>query len=122
MSLLGINKVILIGHLGQAPDLRYTPQGNAIIKVNLATNERIKKPKTGEKELKTEWHRLVLFDQMAEIAAKILDKGSLIYIEGKLHTRKWQDKAKQDHYTTEILVDNLSGRLELLAAPHQTNQ
>jgi len=117
MSASGINKVILIGHLGQNPDLRYTPEGAAIVKVGLATTEQVISKKSGKKEPKTEWHQLVLFDQIAETAGKYLQKGSHIYIEGKLHTRKWQDKFKQDRYTTEILVDSQWGRLFMLDQP-----
>ncbi|MDQ7048495.1 MAG: single-stranded DNA-binding protein [Enterobacterales bacterium] len=114
MSGSGINKVILIGHLGQNPDLRYTPEGSAIVKVNLATTELVINKKSGQKEPKTEWHHLVLFGQIAETAGNYLQKGSHIYIEGKLHTRKWQDKYKQDRSTTEILVDSQWGRLFML--------
>jgi len=116
MSGFGINKVILIGHLGQKPDLRYTPEGKAIVKVSLATTERVFSRKSGKQEVQTEWHHLVLFDQIAETAGKYLEKGSHIYVEGKLHTRQWQDKLKQDHYSTEILVNHQWGRMLMLDA------
>lgn len=109
----GINKVILIGNLGQDPDVRYTPNGNAVVNLNLATDESYKDRETGQLVPKTEWHRIVMFNKIAEVAGQYLRKGSKIYIEGKLQTRKWQNKEGQDVYTTEILVD-INGQMQML--------
>jgi single-strand DNA-binding protein len=98
----GINKVILIGNLGADPETRYTPSGTAITNLRLATTESWKDRQTGEQQERTEWHRVVMFDRLAEIAAEYLRKGSQVYIEGQLQTRKWQDQQGQDRYTTEI--------------------
>lgn len=103
----GINKVILIGNLGADPDTRFTPQGSAITNLNLATDESYKDKNTGQMVPKTEWHRLVLFNRLAEIAKEYLRKGSKIYVEGRLQTRKWQDQSGQDRYTTEIVVNEM---------------
>jgi single-strand DNA-binding protein len=103
----GVNKVILIGNLGQDPEVRYMPNGQAVANVTIATSESWKDKNTGEQQEKTEWHRLVLFRRLGEIAGEYLKKGSKIYIEGKLQTRKWQDNTGQDRYTTEIVVNEL---------------
>ncbi len=103
----GINKVILIGNLGQDPDVRYMPNGNAVANVTLATSESWKDKNTGEMQERTEWHRLVFFRRLGEIVGEYCKKGSKIYVEGKLQTRKWQDKNGQDRYTTEIVVDQM---------------
>ncbi|MCP5208668.1 MAG: single-stranded DNA-binding protein [Hahellaceae bacterium] len=103
----GINKVILIGNLGNDPDTRYSPQGSAITNLSLATDESYKDKQTGQIVPKTEWHRVVLFNRLAEIAKEYLRKGSKVYIEGRLQTRKWQDQAGQDRYTTEIVGNEL---------------
>lgn len=103
----GINKVILIGNLGQDPDVRFMPNGNAVANVTLATSESWKDKNTGETQERTEWHRVVFFRRLAEIAEKYCKKGSRIYIEGKLQTRKWKDKNDQDRYTTEIVADQM---------------
>jgi len=97
----GVNKVILIGNLGSDPDVRFTPNGNAVCNMSLATDESYKN-KDGQKVDKTEWHRVSMFGKLAEIAGQYLTKGSQVYIEGKLETRKWQDKDGGDRYTTEI--------------------
>lgn len=109
----GVNKVILIGNLGQDPDTRYTPNGNAVVNLNLATDESYKDRQTGQMVPKTEWHRVVLFGKVAEVAGQYLRKGSKVYIEGKLQTRKWQNKEGQDVYTTEVVVD-ISGQMQML--------
>ncbi len=109
----GINKVILIGNLGQDPEIRYTSKGNTVTNLNLATSEKWKDKNTGENKEKTEWHRVVLFGKLAEIAAEYLRKGSQIYIEGSLKTKKWQDKNGNDRYTTEIIV-NINGTMQML--------
>ncbi|MCG8610589.1 MAG: single-stranded DNA-binding protein [Pseudomonadales bacterium] len=103
----GINKVILIGNLGNDPDTRYTPQGSAITNLSIATDESYKDRQTGQMVPKTEWHRIVLFNRLAEIAKEYLRKGSKVYIEGRLQTRKWQDQNGQDRYTTEIVGNEL---------------
>ncbi|MGF2736658.1 single-stranded DNA-binding protein [Marinobacter sp. DUT-1] len=109
----GVNKVILIGNLGQDPDTRYTPNGNAVVNLNLATDESYKDRQTGQLVPKTEWHRIVLFGKVAEVAGQYLRKGSKVYIEGKLQTRKWQGQDGQDRYTTEVVVD-INGQMQML--------
>lgn len=99
-----VNKVILIGNLGQNPEIKYSSSGDAMAMLSIATNETWKDKKTGEKQQKTEWHRVVAFKRTAEVIGEYLHKGSQVYIEGKLQTRKWQDKEGADHYTTEIVV------------------
>lgn len=103
----GINKVILIGNLGNDPDTRYTPQGSAITNLSVATDESYKDKNTGQMVPKTEWHRVVLFNRLAEIAKEYLKKGSKVYLEGRLQTRKWQDQGGQDRYTTEIVANEM---------------
>jgi len=103
----GINKVILVGNLGKDPEVRYMPNGNAVANITLATTESWKDKQSGEKQEKTEWHRVVLFRRLGEIAGEYLKKGSQVYIEGKLQTRKWQDNAGNDRYTTEIVADEM---------------
>ena len=103
----GINKVILVGNLGKDPEVRYMPNGNAVANITLATSESWKDKQTGETQEKTEWHRVVLFRRLGEIAGEYLKKGSQVYIEGKLQTRKWQDNAGNDRYTTEIVADEM---------------
>lgn len=103
----GVNKVILVGHLGRDPEVRYAPSGQAIANVSIATTEGWKDKNTGEKQERTEWHRVVFFQRLAEIAGEYLKKGSQVYIEGRLQTRKWQDKEGQDRYTTEIVANDM---------------
>lgn len=103
----GINKVILIGNLGQDPEVRYMASGAAVCNVSVATSESWKDKTTGEPVERTEWHRVVMFRRLAEIAGEYLKKGSKVYIEGRLQTRKWQDQQGQDRYTTEIVADNM---------------
>ena len=103
----GVNKVILIGHLGRDPEVRYSPNGQAIANVNLATSETWKDRNTGEKQERTEWHRIVFFGRLAEIAGEYLKKGMQIYVGGRLQTRKWQDKDGNDRYTTEIVAGDM---------------
>jgi single-strand DNA-binding protein len=102
-----VNKVILIGNLGADPEIRYAPSGDAICNIRLATTDSWKDKATGEKKEATEWHRVVFFSRLAEIAGQYLKKGSQIYVEGSLRTRKWQDKDGQDRYTTEIRGDEM---------------
>ena len=103
----GINKVIIVGNLGQDPETRYMPSGSAVTNFTVATNESWKDKQTGEQKDRTEWHRVAMFNRLAEVAAEYLRKGSQVYIEGKLRTRKWQDKDGQDRYTTEIIADEM---------------
>jgi single-strand DNA-binding protein len=103
----GINKVILVGNLGKDPDMKYTASGAAIANITVATSESWNDKQTGEKQEKTEWHRVVFFRRLAEIAGEYLRKGSQVYIEGKLQTRKWQDQNGQDRYTTEIVGNEM---------------
>lgn len=103
----GINKVILIGNLGADPDTRYMPSGKAVTNIRVATSESWKDKQTGDTQERTEWHSIVMYDKLGEIAAEYLRKGSQVYLEGKLRTRKWQDKEGKDRYTTEIIADQM---------------
>ncbi|MFO0454068.1 MAG: single-stranded DNA-binding protein [Pseudomonadota bacterium] len=103
----GVNKAIVLGNLGQDPELKNLPSGSAVCSLSVATSERWKDKTTGEDKELTEWHRVSLFGRLAEIAAQYLRKGSQVYIEGRLRTRKWQDKSGADRYTTEIIADEL---------------
>jgi single-strand DNA-binding protein len=103
----GVNKVILIGHLGQDPQSRAMPSGKAVVNLRLATSDQWRDKQTGENKESTEWHNVVMFDRLAEIAAEYLRKGSQIYIEGRIRTRKWQDREGQDRYTTEIVANEM---------------
>ncbi|MGD8677687.1 MAG: single-stranded DNA-binding protein [Chromatiales bacterium] len=107
MATRGVNKVILVGNLGQDPEVRYMPNGNAVTNISVATSESWKDKSTGADQERTEWHRVVMFRRLAEIAGEYLRKGSKVYIEGKLQTRKWQDQNGQDRYTTEIVADQM---------------
>ena len=102
-----VNKVILVGNLGKDPETRYAPSGDAICNITLATTDTWRDKATGEKREATEWHRVVFFGKLAEIAGQYLRKGSQVYVEGSLRTRKWQDKDGQDRYTTEIRADEM---------------
>jgi single-strand DNA-binding protein len=103
----GVNKVILVGNLGKDPDMKYTASGAAIANITIATSESWNDKQTGEKVEKTEWHRVVAFQRLAEIMGEYLRKGSQVYIEGKLQTRKWQDQNGQDRYTTEVVANDM---------------
>lgn len=103
----GVNKVILIGTLGKDPEVRYMPNGNAVANVSLATSETWKDKNTGEMQEKTEWHRVVFFRRLAEVVGEYMKKGSKMYIEGKLQTRKWEDKDGNNRYITEIVADQM---------------
>ena len=102
-----INKVILIGNLGRDPEVRYTPNGNAICNISVATTRNWKDKTSGDKVEETEWHRVVFYDRLAEVAGEYLKKGRPVYVEGRLKTRKWQDKEGKDVYTTEVIADNM---------------
>ena len=103
----GVNKVILVGNLGKDPEVRYMPNGNAVANITLATSESWKDKTSGEQQEKTEWHRIVMFRRLGEIAGEYLKKGSQVYIEGKLQTREWQDNSGNDRYTTEIVASEM---------------
>lgn len=107
MATRGVNKVILIGNLGQDPEVKYMPNGNAVTNISVATTDTWKDKNTGQQQERTEWHRVVMFRRLAEIAGEYLRKGSKIYLEGRLQTRKWQDQSGQDRYTTEIIADQM---------------
>lgn len=103
----GLNKVQIIGHLGADPDTRYMPSGKPVTNIRVATSETWKDKESGDRKEKTEWHSVVFFDKLAEIAGEYLRKGSQVYVEGKLQTRKWQDKEGKDRYTTEIIAQQM---------------
>ncbi|BBV03960.1 single-stranded DNA-binding protein [Providencia rettgeri] len=113
MASRGVNKVILIGNLGQDVEMRYMPNGGAVANLTLATSESWRDKQSGEMREKTEWHRVVIFGKLAEVAGEYLKKGSQVYIEGSLQTRKWQDQSGQDRYTTEVVV-NIGGSMQML--------
>ena len=110
----GVNKVILVGNLGKDPEVRYTPDGKAVTNITIATSDSWTDKNTGQKQEKTEWHRVVFFGGLAGIAGEYLKKGSKVYIEGQLRTNKWQDKSGQDRYTTEIIVSGFNGNMQML--------
>jgi len=114
MASRGINKVILVGNLGQDPEVRFMPSGSAVANLTLATSESWRDKATGEPKEKTEWHRVALFGKLAEVAGEYLRKGSQVYIEGQLQTRKWQDQSGQDRYTTEVVVQGFNGVMQML--------
>ena len=103
----GVNKAIIVGNLGRDPEVRYTANGNAISNITVATTESWKDKQSGERQEKTEWHRVVFFGRLAEIAGEYLKKGAQVYIEGRLQTRKWEDKSGQERYTTEIVASEM---------------
>lgn len=107
MATRGINKAILIGNLGADPEMRYTQGGTAVANLRIATNEQWRDKDSGEKQERTEWHRVVLFGKLGEIAGEYLKKGSQVYLEGRIQTRKWQGQDGQDHYTTEIVANQM---------------
>ncbi|WP_104026901.1 single-stranded DNA-binding protein [Vibrio jasicida] len=121
MAARGINKVILVGNLGNDPETRYMPNGGAVTNITVATSESWRDKGTGEQREKTEWHRVALFGKLAEVAAEYLRKGSQVYIEGQLHTRKWQDQSGQDRYTTEVVVQGFSGVMQMLGGRPQSS-
>lgn len=125
MASRGVNKVIIMGNLGQDPEVKYTNSGSAVANITVATSDSWRDKSTGEKREKTEWHRIVLFGKTAEVAGEYLRKGSQVYIEGQLQTRKWQDQSGQDRYTTEVVVQYPVGQMQMLGGkgngqqPHQ---
>lgn len=114
----GVNRVTLLGHLGADPETRYMPNGKAVSNVRIATSEAWKDKATGDPQERTEWHSVVFYDKLGEIVAEYLRKGSQVYVEGKLRTRKWQDKEGKDRYTTEILANEL----QMLGKPERQEQ
>ena len=119
MASRGINKVILVGNLGNDPEIRYMPNGGAVANITIATSESWRDKATGEQREKTEWHRVVLFGKLAEVAGEYLRKGSQVYIEGQLQTRKWQDQSGQDRYSTEVVVQGFNGVMQMLGGRAQ---
>lgn len=118
----GINKVILVGNVGQDPEVRYLPNGGAVANVNLATSESWMDKNSGQRQEKTEWHRVVFFGKLADVVGQYVKKGSKLYVEGKLQTRKWQDQNGNEKYTTEIVVDGINGEMQMLdSAPAYGN-
>ena len=118
----GINKVILIGNLGDDPKVNFMPSGEAVANITIATSEDWKDKQTGEAKSKTEWHRVSIFGKLAEIAGEYLKKGSKVYIEGKLQTRKWTNQQGQDQYTTEIVLQGYGGVMQMLDSKPQNGQ
>lgn len=118
----GINKVILVGHLGQDPEVKYMPSGGAVANVSVATSDQWKDKQSGEMKDRTEWHRVVFFNRTAEVVGEYLKKGSQVYIEGRLQTRKWQNKDGQDMYTTEIVANDMQMLGGKGSAPEQGQQ
>lgn len=121
MAHRGVNKVILVGNLGNDPEIRYLPSGGVVANITLATSESWRDKATGEQKEQTEWHRVVLFGKLAEVAGEYLRKGSQVYIEGQLRTRKWTDQSGTDKYTTEVVV-NVGGTMQMLGGKQSGNQ
>ncbi len=121
MASRGVNKVILVGNVGQDPEVKYMPSGDAVTNLTIATSESWK-GKDGQKQEKTEWHRVVIFGKLAEIAGEYLRKGSQVYFEGKLETRKWQDQSGADRYSTEVKVDSFNGVMQMLGSKSDNAQ
>lgn len=119
MAMKGVNKVVVLGNVGQDPEVRYSPSGMCFCSLSVATSESWKDKQTGERKERTEWHRVALQGKLAEIAGEYVKKGSQVYFEGKLQTRKWQGQDGQDKYTTEIIVDSFSGVMQLLGGKQQ---
>lgn len=116
----GVNKVIILGNLGQDPEVKFMPSGEAVANISIATSEEWKDKTTGEAKSKVEWHRVVMFGRLAEITGEYLKKGSKVYIEGALQTRKWQNQQGQDQYTTEIVVKGFGGIMQMLDSKPQS--
>lgn len=122
MASRGVNKVIVLGNLGGDPEIRYLPNGGAVANITVATSESWRDKQSGEQKEKTEWHRVVLFGKLAEVAGEYLRKGSQVYIEGQLQTRKWQNQQGQDQYTTEIVVQGFNGVMQMIGGRSQGGQ
>ncbi|WP_440866645.1 single-stranded DNA-binding protein [Symbiopectobacterium purcellii] len=121
MGQRGVNKVILVGHLGQDPEVRYMPNGGAVANLTVATSDTWRDKQSGEQKERTEWHRVTLYGKLAEVAGEYLRKGSQVYIEGQLRTRKWQDQSGQDRYTTEVVVD-IGGSMQMIGGKQDGGQ
>jgi single-strand DNA-binding protein len=119
---MSVNKVTILGHLGKDPEVRFMPNGGAVANVTVATSEKWKDKQTGEQKEKTEWHRVVMFGKLAEIAGEYLRKGSKVYLEGSLQTRKWTNQQGQDQYTTEIVLQGFNGVMQMLDSKPQGQQ
>ncbi len=111
---MSVNKVIIVGNLGKDPEVRFMPSGGAVANITVATSESWKDKQTGEQKEKTEWHRVAIFGKLAEIAGEYLKKGSKVYLEGQLQTRKWQNQQGQDQYATEIVIQGFNGVMQML--------
>ncbi|WP_312387993.1 single-stranded DNA-binding protein [Atlantibacter hermannii] len=122
MASRGVNKVILVGSLGKDPEVRYLPNGGAVANMTLATSDSWRDKQTGEQKEQTEWHRVVVFGKLAEVAGEYLRKGSQVYIEGQLRTRKWTDQSGQERYTTEINVLQIGGAMQMLGGRQSGEQ
>ena len=122
MASRGVNKVIILGNLGQDPEVRFMPNGSAVANITVATSESWKDKQTGEPKEKTEWHSVSLFGKLAEVAGEYLKKGSKVYLEGKLQTRKWTNQQGQDQYTTEIVLQGFNGVMQMLDGKPQNGQ
>ena len=114
MASKGVNKVILVGNLGNDPEIRYMPSGATVANIAIATSESWRDKATGEQKEKTEWHKVAIFGKLAEVSGEYLRKGSQVYIEGQLQTRKWQDQSGQDRYSTEVVVQGFNGVMQML--------
>lgn len=121
MASRGINKVIIFGTLGQDPEVKYMPSGGAVCNLSLATSEQWNDKATGEKKEQTEWHRVVIFGKLAEVAGEYLRKGSQVYVEGKLRTRKWTDQSGVEKYTTEIVLQPMNGVMQMIGGKSSDN-
>lgn len=121
MASRGVNKVIIIGRLGHDPEIRYSPSGTAFANLTVATSEQWRDKQTGEQKEQTEWHRVVMSGKLVEIASEYLRKGSEVYLEGKLRTRKWQDQSGQDRFTTEVIV-GVGGTMQMLGGKQGGNE
>jgi single-strand DNA-binding protein len=115
----GVNKCIIVGNLGKDPEVKFMPNGSAVANITVATSESWKDKQTGEQKEKTEWHRVVMFGKLAEIAGEYLKKGSKVYLEGSLQTRKWTNQQGQDQYTTEIVLQGFNGVMQMLDGKQQ---
>ncbi len=122
MATKGVNKVILVGNLGGDPEVRYMPSGGAVANITIATSETWRDKASGQQREKTEWHRVALFGKVAEVAGEYLRKGSQVYIEGQLQTRKWQDQSGQERYTTEVVVQGFNGVMQMLGGNRSGGQ
>ncbi|MFC0178569.1 single-stranded DNA-binding protein [Thorsellia kenyensis] len=122
MASKGVNRVIILGNLGQDPEIRRTQSGDPIATLNIATSETWRDKATGEEKSKTEWHRVVIFGKLAEIAEQYLKKGAQVYVEGQLQTRKWQDQQGIERYTTEVIVQGFNGTLQMVGGRQEQTQ